>query len=181
MINLIASAFCLFFFLMIRRPPRSTLFPYTTLFRSHSGGAPSAGRLDRVEPRLGAVDVRARARELVLADPGVGPRPVDVRDRVRLAEEKAPVLDPELVAVERTHGRPGRAIALRVVLTAVAGAPEADRARGRNPVDLDAVAPLDLLLLVERQSVHLHRAAEVDAAVRDDREARRAVEQAVVA
>src|SRR3712207_7295929 len=27
----------LFFFLMIRRPPRSTLFPYTTLFRSHPG------------------------------------------------------------------------------------------------------------------------------------------------
>src|SRR2546422_6812255 len=26
-----------FFFLMIRRPPRSTLFPYTTLFRSHEG------------------------------------------------------------------------------------------------------------------------------------------------
>src|SRR2546427_5960666 len=26
-----------FFFLMIRRPPRSTLFPYTTLFRSPSG------------------------------------------------------------------------------------------------------------------------------------------------
>src|SRR2546430_15628691 len=25
----------MFFFLMIRRPPRSTLFPYTTLFRSH--------------------------------------------------------------------------------------------------------------------------------------------------
>src|SRR5438046_10735704 len=25
------------FFLMIRRPPRSTLFPYTTLFRSHEG------------------------------------------------------------------------------------------------------------------------------------------------
>src|SRR5215204_7392714 len=25
---------CFFFFLMIRRPPRSTLFPYTTLFRS---------------------------------------------------------------------------------------------------------------------------------------------------
>src|SRR3989337_4103880 len=27
----------LFFFLMIRRPPRSTLFPYTTLFRSEPG------------------------------------------------------------------------------------------------------------------------------------------------
>src|ERR1044071_10064563 len=38
-----------FFFLMIRRPPRSTLFPYTTLFRSvtqcHSGS-----RLCRVPP-----------------------------------------------------------------------------------------------------------------------------------
>src|SRR5260221_14695858 len=27
----------IFFFLMIRRPPRSTLFPYTTLFRSKFG------------------------------------------------------------------------------------------------------------------------------------------------
>src|SRR5574338_963760 len=31
----------LFFFLMIRRPPRSTLFPYTTLFRSAAGPAPA--------------------------------------------------------------------------------------------------------------------------------------------
>src|SRR2546429_1637565 len=29
--------FIFFFFLMIRRPPRSTLFPYTTLFRSDHG------------------------------------------------------------------------------------------------------------------------------------------------
>src|SRR5215216_7416254 len=35
----------LFFFLMIRRPPRSTLFPYTTLFRSARRAArPWAGR-----------------------------------------------------------------------------------------------------------------------------------------
>src|SRR6266480_3578063 len=31
--NILLSIFCIFF-LMIRRPPRSTLFPYTTLFRS---------------------------------------------------------------------------------------------------------------------------------------------------
>src|SRR5256885_17028254 len=31
-----------FFFLMIRRPPRSTLFPYTTLFRSRAGGRAGA-------------------------------------------------------------------------------------------------------------------------------------------
>src|SRR5256885_14665333 len=40
--------FLFFFFLMIRRPPRSTLFPYTTLFRSwrfrgHPPGRPCAG------------------------------------------------------------------------------------------------------------------------------------------
>src|SRR2546422_6235200 len=34
---------CLFFFLMIRRPPRSTLFPYTTLFRSQQSGRRSLG------------------------------------------------------------------------------------------------------------------------------------------
>src|SRR3712207_9550209 len=32
--RVLAVQFYLFFFLMIRRPPRSTLFPYTTLFRS---------------------------------------------------------------------------------------------------------------------------------------------------
>src|SRR5258708_15172336 len=35
---------CLFFFLMIRRPPRSTLFPYTTLFRSSWRRSPQANR-----------------------------------------------------------------------------------------------------------------------------------------
>src|SRR3712207_7551527 len=39
--------FSFFFFLMIRRPPRSTLFPYTTLFRSlaHLVGPPLSGVL----------------------------------------------------------------------------------------------------------------------------------------
>src|ERR1035437_276658 len=46
----------LFFFLMIRRPSRSTLFPYTTLFRSHglSGFAGSWLRW-RVDKRLATV------------------------------------------------------------------------------------------------------------------------------
>src|SRR6266850_5406366 len=34
---------CFFFFLMIRRPPRSTLFPYTTLFRSCRPQFPNYG------------------------------------------------------------------------------------------------------------------------------------------
>src|SRR5260221_6463279 len=52
----------LFFFLMIRRPPRSTLFPYTTLFRSlhevtHPGLAPG----DAVDEE-GAHDRPAKTR-----------------------------------------------------------------------------------------------------------------------
>src|ERR1035438_10849424 len=38
------SRFCVFFFLMIRRPPRSTLFPYTTLFRSGPRETATGGR-----------------------------------------------------------------------------------------------------------------------------------------
>src|SRR6266480_5187613 len=38
------SSFVFFFFLMIRRPPRSTLFPYTTLFRPRHGSDRSGYR-----------------------------------------------------------------------------------------------------------------------------------------
>src|ERR1039457_7543237 len=40
---------CSSFFLMIRRPPRSTLFPYTTLFRSVHNGPPPDNELDSVK------------------------------------------------------------------------------------------------------------------------------------
>src|ERR1019366_9588012 len=45
------SIFLFFFFLMIRRPPRSTLFPYTTLFRSNlrSPYEPYAGSASTLE------------------------------------------------------------------------------------------------------------------------------------
>src|SRR2546430_11144148 len=42
-----------FFFLMIRRPPRSTLFPYTTLFRS-TGGAFAQRKIHFLGEQLGA-------------------------------------------------------------------------------------------------------------------------------
>src|SRR5476649_3048633 len=40
----LASLLVCFFFLMIRRPPRSTLFPYTTLFRSSTRRARERAR-----------------------------------------------------------------------------------------------------------------------------------------
>src|SRR3712207_7095430 len=50
------------FFLMIRRPPRSTLFPYTTLFRSQ--GIELGDQLGLVgRPRLDAVTLGAEAIE----------------------------------------------------------------------------------------------------------------------
>src|SRR2546425_4566418 len=52
---------------MIRRPPRSTLFPYTTLFRSRPVGREhDAVRADlehRVDQRLGAEVIRCRRSE----------------------------------------------------------------------------------------------------------------------
>src|SRR2546430_17164910 len=42
--------FLSFFFLMIRRPPRSTLFPYTTLFRSFSWDFKSLASTDFATP-----------------------------------------------------------------------------------------------------------------------------------
>src|SRR5260370_15356986 len=50
----------LFFFLMIRRPPRSTLFPYTTLFRSpprHPRGLPDVVPSVRAAATLAGVGV----------------------------------------------------------------------------------------------------------------------------
>src|SRR2546430_3480407 len=54
-----------FFFLMIRRPPRSTLFPYTTLFRSPAGDGPRApAPLHALRPR-GEPQHRCLARRAV--------------------------------------------------------------------------------------------------------------------
>src|SRR2546427_7533076 len=50
----------LFFFLMIRRPPRSTLFPYTTLFRSRAGWTNHRRPIIRVSRRPNALDCDQR-------------------------------------------------------------------------------------------------------------------------
>src|SRR3954449_7235378 len=60
--DLAVRELCVSFFLMIRRPPRSSLFPYTTLFRSHE--AVMIGHMRH--PRLGLAaigDVLMRSEE----------------------------------------------------------------------------------------------------------------------
>src|SRR3990170_1870724 len=55
------------FFLMIRRPPRSTLFPYTTLFRSPCG-RPCRGAVQARQPRLDLRGSEEHTSELQLPE-----------------------------------------------------------------------------------------------------------------
>src|SRR5256885_10973155 len=58
-----------FFFLMIRRPPRSTLFPYTTLFRFGPGIRVRAQQPRRVQDRRCAGSVRSEEHTSELQSP----------------------------------------------------------------------------------------------------------------
>src|SRR2546426_8797694 len=70
---------------MIRRPPRSTLFPYTTLFRSHS-------ERDRVLDGVGELSaVRGEPRRAqISADRGVAARDVEPRSEEHTSELQSP-------------------------------------------------------------------------------------------
>src|SRR2546429_5384367 len=71
--------FLFFFFLMIRRPPRSTLFPYTTLFRSGGAGA-RASAAERVSPAVLLRLHRLHRGGAALPHRHRGRRPRGVRD-----------------------------------------------------------------------------------------------------
>src|SRR3712207_8865492 len=75
---------------MIRRPPRSTLFPYTTLFRSTAGGALRCyRRVCALGPARGAKGQALAPRELVGAQSGgTGRRPDRHCRRVRVRSEE---------------------------------------------------------------------------------------------
>src|SRR5205085_11905316 len=83
--------FCSSFFLMIRRPPRSTLFPYTTLFRSE-GDRLTRGRVLGEGGELADVDeedgdLHLLALELrTLTHDAVGHIGVDVRSEEHTSE-----------------------------------------------------------------------------------------------
>src|SRR2546427_2597134 len=96
---------------MIRRPPRSTLFPYTTLFRS-----PVAAARARLEGRSLGLVVRAAQPLLALRCPSLGYRHGDPRLVAELPlqrRERCPA---------RIHGRGGAAAGARVQVLAAARA-----------------------------------------------------------
>src|SRR2546430_9259006 len=91
---------------MIRRPPRSTLFPYTTLFRSVGvataleigregiGGVAGAGGIDVGESRLAPV--------------GPGQPSQEVVERAVFHHHEHDVLDPRGLRIRQTRGREDR-------------------------------------------------------------------------
>src|SRR3712207_7038723 len=71
---------------MIRRPPRSTLFPYTTLFRSGADGRDRRGRGVPARARLARdVGLRPSRRRRRREERGAGP--LDRRAAARRSEE----------------------------------------------------------------------------------------------
>src|SRR5689334_9313804 len=88
-----------FFFLMIRRPPRSTLFPYTTLFRSEVPGR-LVGKDD-----VGRADDGARDRDALLFAArqlrGPVPRPAREADAFQRVRGSGPALGARHAAVQQ--------------------------------------------------------------------------------
>src|SRR6266849_3617879 len=97
-----------FFFLMLRRPPRSTLFPYTTLFRSRLGRTNASSHHLR---RRGARDGRSRSEE----------HTSELQSRVDLVcrlllEKKKITSDDELLSTINAILNPGAASFSRLVV-----------------------------------------------------------------
>src|SRR2546422_6331897 len=98
-----------FFFLMIRRPPRSTLFPYTTLFRSWATGLDRDGIRDIREDRLhaGAERVqhldRGRAAEAARSEEHTSELQSRLHLVCRLLLEKKKKKNTTLALVTRQH------------------------------------------------------------------------------
>src|SRR3712207_8853175 len=89
-----------FFFLMIRRPPRSTLFPYTTLFRSFTPlGVCGDGDPDN-RARCGVVKFKSPAERL---DTLAHPRKSETDPMIRLQAEPVVGQDRKSTRLNSSH------------------------------------------------------------------------------
>src|SRR5438876_5610190 len=94
-----------FFLVMIPRPPASTLFPYTTLFRSGIGVAHHAG--GRVVPQH-AFDLARRRRRATAHDDHAGMlREADARSEEHTSELQSPVYLVCRLLLEKKRHLPG--------------------------------------------------------------------------
>src|SRR3712207_9418040 len=113
-----------FFFLMLRRPPRSTLFPYTTLFRSR----PRLARPPARPARRPAADRRGRLHGPAQLLAGLRPRGPPAAPAGRAARGRGGLALPHRRAAPRGPagaGRPHRRVD-------VLGVPRGARGGGRG-------------------------------------------------
>src|SRR5256885_6827252 len=84
---------------MIRRPPRSTLFPYTTLFRSRQSGSSTPLRLGLPKGRM------EQGVLTLLGDAGIRIRPGarGYRPDVSLPDTEAKILKPQNIVEMRSE------------------------------------------------------------------------------
>src|SRR3712207_9151498 len=80
---------------MIRRPPRSTLFPYTTLFRSPTRGSDLGRRTSAAKPRLDGPGVRLRGRRTRARARLVALAPVELDALAGVADRRLDRLAPQ--------------------------------------------------------------------------------------
>ena len=113
---------CYIFFLMIRRPPRSTLFPYTTLFRSvlvEPAGPRNVGSVARVMANFGMEALVLVAPQCDYLGQEAQTMAVHAKEILRRATVVASV--PEaLVGCQRLAATLGREFAGRVPVEAIA-------------------------------------------------------------
>src|ERR1044072_1892066 len=92
------------------------------VFVAIAGSARRSRSRDGIEPALDAVDVHARVRLVVLPDPRARTHALNGSAAEQPAEDEVPVLDRELVPVERADGRARATVSLRVGQATVARA-----------------------------------------------------------
>src|SRR5256886_7653413 len=92
---------------MIRRPPRSTLFPYTTLFRSIAAGRPAAHHADRLQlvHDLGDREERGHRPEGEAAKIHVDAREHDADTPVRQTVCRRHDPDPKSTRLNSSHSQ----------------------------------------------------------------------------
>src|SRR2546422_5924566 len=103
---------------MIRRPPRSTLFPYTTLFRSHPNAAERPdGAGDEVEGRVGRIIVimenRAVHDEADVIAPGKWPVRARKREEQRRPSREQSNRGKHLIAPPPAHNQIAQKVSKR--------------------------------------------------------------------
>src|SRR5438876_9289636 len=96
------------FFLMMRRPPRSTLFPYTTLFRSKDAEffrrVPQAGLL---RSKVAAFGIDRKSTRLNSSHPSISYAVFCLKKKTRAAEQSGCVLPAHLFLVGNPGESPG--------------------------------------------------------------------------